>query len=363
MMRKILITLLLLSVAGCSFSKKSAEEKANDNATAKSRSAVDELMLDQRYSNYEKIATAIQVKDKELFSSLLIRVDSKTLNQKRMTKSLAELALDSGDIFYLSELLKAGMSPYGDVGISNGLIGFADYKGFVEAKKILLESRKSLLARATRTCLLSSVDDLFALIDENLIPPLEAVCGTMDLFEYNLSYKSISSEVAIKILSRYLIKNRADYNQVGQRILYFAFTSENVELWRKIGSLYRLDGVRFYGTEFESLVEKATLASVLESYNFVKTETPYELLNNLKFYVREKIKKAEQQDVKNLNSLIVDSDLVSAGDFESEKPFNFFDCANPPKSITVQSESEDPPPPGEAAYEESSAQTDPRACN
>lgn len=139
MVKKLFLTFLLLSVVGCSFSKKSSEEKAKEAAEAKSRASVDQVLKDKRYSLRAKIENAIFNKDKQLFTSLMANVTSKELNQMKDGKSLAEFALDTKDLFFVEGLFKTGMSPFiGADYFADGLVEYARARNFEEGRRYII---------------------------------------------------------------------------------------------------------------------------------------------------------------------------------------------------------------------------------
>ncbi|MFM6926827.1 MAG: hypothetical protein ACKOX6_00090, partial [Bdellovibrio sp.] len=355
MMRKILITLLLLSVAGCSFSKKSAEEKAAEIANAKSRASVDSVIGDQRYTIVEKLETAILKQDKDLFSSLLAQASPQLLNKIKPGKTLGERAIDTGDLFFLRGLIQAGMSPFlSSYKSSLGLSFYAGESHYNEGKIYIYNAIDELLRQATKVCLVSDLQTLTSFLDENLISPVDNVCGTMSLFSYYLSYRSYDEALASQIMTKYMVQSRPDYPAVGQVLLSIAFTSKLENLWKKMSDLYKFSDLEFYGRGFERTVMSSSLESVLQSYLFIQKITDSDLLKNIKFYVRAKIQMTNVGQDEYLTGLISEAGFDSPAEEGAEMPFKDRDCSLPRQDIIFPrgNSNEDPPPPmGANVYE------------
>lgn len=363
-MKKILLTFLLLSAVGCSFSKKSAEEKAQEAAATKTRASVDDVIGDQRYSLQTKLENAIARQDQQLFSELLKSITSKELNEVREGKSLGELAIDTRDLFFLRGLLDAGMSPFIGMGsLADGLFAYAKYKSNFEALKYLLQVKSDLLRQASKVCVVSDFKTLSVFLDERVISPVFNVCGTMNLFGYYFSYVQIDNYIVDQILIKYVDPARRDYGQIGQEILYAAFISNSSILWKKVVDLVALKELKLFGRGFEDRIKYGKLEAALNGYIFARDISPEELLKHIRYYVRARVKSADSSELDLAKNLLDKAGLDLTVGVQEDIPFKDRDCEMAPiRPYSLPARDENPPLPGEGSDITREASMDPRSC-
>ncbi|MGE5084971.1 MAG: hypothetical protein ACM3MG_01625 [Bacillota bacterium] len=364
MVKKILLTFLLLSAVGCSFSKKSAEERAQEAIAAKTRALVDDVIGDQRYTLRTKLENAIARRDKQLFSELLKSTSLNELNREQEGKSLGELAIDTRDLFFLKGLLDAGMSPFiGTDTFADGLFAYARYKDNVEALRFLFQVKSEILRQASKVCVVSDFKILSQFLDRNLISPIYNVCGTMNLFGYYFSYVQSDNDTVDQVLIKYVDPARRDYGQIGQEILYAAFVSNSPNLWKKVVDLVALKELKLFGRGFEDHINYGNIESALNGYIFVRDISPEELLKNIRYYVRARIKFSDRSELDLVKSLLDKAGLDSPVGIQDDLPFKDHDCEMAPiRPSSLPANDENPPLPGEGSDITKEESMGPRSC-
>ncbi|MBO9666481.1 MAG: hypothetical protein J7501_06665, partial [Bdellovibrio sp.] len=138
MMKKLLLTFLVLTAVGCSF-KKSSDKAASAAATAAAKSRVDEVMADNRYTDRQRVEASLRKGLWDIFIKALPKVSKAELNQvNKRGETLVEIALGTQRHDFLKALFDAGASPF--VGASG--VSYTDYRyADSESVEIITEAR------------------------------------------------------------------------------------------------------------------------------------------------------------------------------------------------------------------------------
>lgn len=283
-MKKTVLFVFMLTLAGCSFSKNSSKEA--DAQAAQQRSRVDEVMNDSRYSNLQKVEVAIQKGMWDIFSAALPKLSFEELNSMTTGgETLGALAMRLNRLEFLEALLRNGMSPFRSV--------FTDGKSwknidiFRLARRInnhravdLIETyRNQYHQEAGRLCA-TSIPDLILYLEKNYISPLEYVCGRrMDLFEAMVVLKITDQRSISAILNAYLDDGRSDRSMIIRKFFTTSAIHANAEMLTKF-DVYcsggrNCDVEEFDFTFFGYKIEVAELEETAKNLVIIKKSLIY----------------------------------------------------------------------------------------
>ncbi|MDG0815675.1 hypothetical protein [Bdellovibrio svalbardensis] len=259
-MKKSLVLVLMLVMAGCSFSKHDKDKKEESIGYN-----TDIILQDYKLSNFDKTIVAIKKNDSILFYSVVNKLSKNEINSLTENGlSLAEIALQNDRYDFFRDLLKAGLSPFlkgylFPSGVALGAVPRREY-AFVITGAV-----RKLLGQATDICNTGDIRELIGFMDTHFIPPTQKVCGENNLFQTFLIETANPDDFGYAVM-RYLKPDGEAFDVHLNEILFFALTNVSKKTISAIDRVCKERSCNINQYRIEDFIQQSNVVDVLNSY-------------------------------------------------------------------------------------------------